>query len=204
MKATPSDNPGDPGVKCRSVRGRCSRWPSPSHAAHLTPELGHQSSRDGGNVEDHLLGRVADFADAERATWVQAAACRMVAALFDAGNVAACRVPVEPLSDLEFAEALVCCELELIAAGDDPVQDLPANGRHENGQGRTSCVRRNRRAPRRTVAPSLDGIEVGGIAGPSCAGSPLSARRVGTQTRFRGCYRRDGPRSACHRRTYPP
>ena len=27
-----------------------------------------------------------------------------------------------PLSDLEFAEALVCCELELIAAGDDPVR----------------------------------------------------------------------------------
>jgi hypothetical protein len=74
------------------------------------------------DVEDHLLRRVADFADAERATWVQAAACRMVAALFDAGNVAACRVPVGPLSDLEFADALACCELELIAAGDDPVR----------------------------------------------------------------------------------
>jgi hypothetical protein len=65
---------------------------------------------------------VADFADAERATWVQAAACRRVAALFDAGNVAACRVPVGPLSDLEFAEALACYELELIAAGDDEVR----------------------------------------------------------------------------------
>ena len=73
-------------------------------------------------MEDHLLRRVADFAEAERATWVQAAACRMVAALFDAGNVAACRVPVEALSDLEFAEALACCELELTAAGDDPVR----------------------------------------------------------------------------------
>jgi hypothetical protein len=73
-------------------------------------------------VEDHLLRRVADFADAERATWVQAAACRIVAALFDAGNVAACRVPVGRLSDLEFAEALLRCELELIAAGDDPVR----------------------------------------------------------------------------------
>jgi hypothetical protein len=46
----------------------------------------------------------------------------MVAALFDAGNVAACRVPVGPMSDLEFADALACCELELIAAGDDPVR----------------------------------------------------------------------------------
>lgn len=73
-------------------------------------------------LEDHLLRRVADFADAERATWVQAAACRRVAALFDAGNVAACRVSVGPLSDLEFAEALACYELELIAAGDDPVR----------------------------------------------------------------------------------
>jgi hypothetical protein len=101
--------------------GRFSRGPVPA-TPHLTPELGHQSSRDGGSVEDHLLRRVADFADAERATWVQAAACRMVAALFDAGNVVACRVPVGRLSDLEFAEALVCCELELIAAGDDPVR----------------------------------------------------------------------------------
>ena len=74
------------------------------------------------DMEDHLLRRVADFADAERATWVQAAACRMVAALFDAGNVAACRVPVGPLSDLEFADAFGCCELELIAASDDPVR----------------------------------------------------------------------------------
>jgi hypothetical protein len=65
---------------------------------------------------------VADFADAERATRVQAAACRMVAALFDAGNVAACRVPFGPLNDLDFADALVCSELELIAAGDDPVR----------------------------------------------------------------------------------
>jgi hypothetical protein len=73
-------------------------------------------------VEDHLLRRVADFADAERATWLQAAACRIVAALFDAGNVDACRVPIGPLSDLEFADALACCELELIAAGDDPVR----------------------------------------------------------------------------------
>src|SRR6476661_781616 len=46
----------------------------------------------------------------------------MVAALFDAGNVAACRVPVAPLSDLEFADALACRELELLAAGDDPVR----------------------------------------------------------------------------------
>ncbi|HSS53806.1 MAG TPA: hypothetical protein VLK79_04085 [Gaiellales bacterium] len=73
-------------------------------------------------MEDHLLRRVSDFTDAERATWVQAAACRMVAALFDAGNVAACRVPVAPLSDLEFADALACRELELMAAGDDPVR----------------------------------------------------------------------------------
>jgi len=73
-------------------------------------------------LEDHLLRRVADFADAERATWVQAAACRRVAALLDAGNVAACRVPVGPLSDLEFAGALACYELELIAAGDDAVR----------------------------------------------------------------------------------
>ena len=73
-------------------------------------------------MEDHLLRRVADFADAERATWVQAAACRMVAALFAAGNVAGWRVPVGPLNDLEFADALVCCELELIAAGDDPIR----------------------------------------------------------------------------------
>ena len=58
-------------------------------------------------MDDHLLRRVSDFTDAERATWVQAAACRMVAALFDAGNVAACRVLVAPLSDLEFADALV-------------------------------------------------------------------------------------------------
>jgi hypothetical protein len=65
---------------------------------------------------------VSDFTDAERATWVQAAACRMVAALFDAGNVTACRVPVGPLSDLEFADALASRELELIAAGDDPVR----------------------------------------------------------------------------------
>ena len=50
------------------------------------------------------------------------AACRRGAALFDAGNVAACRVSVGPLSDLEFAEALACYELELIAAGDDPVR----------------------------------------------------------------------------------
>ena len=70
-------------------------------------------------MEDHLLRRVADFADAEKATWVQAVACRMVAALFDAGNVPACRVSVEALSDLEFADALSCCEPELIAAGDD-------------------------------------------------------------------------------------
>ena len=74
------------------------------------------------DVDEHLLRRVADFADAERATWVQAAACRLVAALFDAGNVAACRVPVRPLSDLEFADVLVSCELDLIAAGDDPVR----------------------------------------------------------------------------------
>ena len=73
-------------------------------------------------MEDHILRRVSDFTDAERATWVQAAACRMVAALFDAANVAACRVPVGPLSDLEFADALACRELELIAAGDDPVR----------------------------------------------------------------------------------
>ena len=73
-------------------------------------------------MDEHLLRRVSDFTDAERATWVQAAACRMVAALFDAGNVAACRVPVGPLSDLEFADALACRELELIAAGDDPVR----------------------------------------------------------------------------------
>jgi hypothetical protein len=73
-------------------------------------------------MEDHLLGRVADFADTERATWVQTAACRMVATLFDAGNFAACRVPLRPLNDLEFVDALMCCELELIAAGDDPVR----------------------------------------------------------------------------------
>ena len=73
-------------------------------------------------LEDHLLRRVADFADAERATWVQAAACRRVAALLDAGNVAACRVSVGPLSDLEFAEALACYELELIAADHDAVR----------------------------------------------------------------------------------
>ena len=73
-------------------------------------------------MEDHLLRRLADFADAERATQVQAAACRIVAAYFDAGNVAGCRVPVGPFSDLEFADALACCELELIAAGDDPVR----------------------------------------------------------------------------------
>jgi len=73
-------------------------------------------------VDEHLLRRVSDFTDAERATWVQAAACRMVAALFDAGNVAACRVPLGPLSDLEFADALACRELELMAAGDDPVR----------------------------------------------------------------------------------
>jgi len=65
---------------------------------------------------------LSDFTDAERATWVQAAACRMVAALFDAGNVVACRVPVGPLSDLEFADALACRELELISAGYDPVR----------------------------------------------------------------------------------
>ena len=68
------------------------------------------------------MRRVSDFTDAERSTWVQAAACRMVAALFDAGNVAAGRVPVGPLSDLEFADALACRELELMAAGDDPVR----------------------------------------------------------------------------------
>lgn len=73
-------------------------------------------------LEDHLLRRVADFADAERATWVQAAACRRVAALLDAGNVAACRVSVGPLSDREFAEALACYELELIAADHDAVR----------------------------------------------------------------------------------
>jgi hypothetical protein len=73
-------------------------------------------------VDDHLLMRVPDCADAERATWVQAAACRMVAALLDAGNVTASGVPVGPLSDLEFTEALACCELELTAAGDDPVR----------------------------------------------------------------------------------
>jgi len=73
-------------------------------------------------VADHILRRVADFADAERATWVQATACRTVAAMFDAGNVSPCRVPPGPLSDLEFADALVCRELELIAAGDDPVR----------------------------------------------------------------------------------
>lgn len=43
-------------------------------------------------------------------------ACRMVAALLGAGNVAACRVPVGLLSDLEFAHALACRELELIVA----------------------------------------------------------------------------------------
>ena len=53
---------------------------------------------------------------------MQAAACRRVAALFDAGNVAACRVSVGPLSRLEFAEALACYELKLIATGDDPVR----------------------------------------------------------------------------------
>jgi hypothetical protein len=68
------------------------------------------------------MRRVADLADAERATWVQAAAYGMVAALFDAGTSRRCRVPVGPLNDLEFADALVCCELELIAAGDDPVR----------------------------------------------------------------------------------
>jgi len=73
-------------------------------------------------VDEHLLRRVSDFTDAKRATWVHGAACRMVAALFDAGNVAACRVPVGPLNDLEFADALACRELELMAAGDDPVR----------------------------------------------------------------------------------
>jgi hypothetical protein len=73
-------------------------------------------------VDDHLLRRVSDFTDAERATWVQAAACRMVAALFDAGNFAARRTPVGPLNDLEFADALASRELELMAAGDDPVR----------------------------------------------------------------------------------
>jgi hypothetical protein len=73
-------------------------------------------------VEDHILRRVAVLADAERATWVRAAACRTVGAMFDAGNVTASRVPVGPLSDLEFADALVCCELELMAAGDDPIR----------------------------------------------------------------------------------
>ena len=53
---------------------------------------------------------------------MQATACRTVAAMFDAGNVSPCRVPPGPLSDLEFADALVCRELELIAAGDDPVR----------------------------------------------------------------------------------
>jgi len=53
---------------------------------------------------------------------VQATACRTVAAMFDAGNVSPCRVPPGPLSDLEFADAPVCRELELIAAGDDPVR----------------------------------------------------------------------------------
>lgn len=73
-------------------------------------------------MEDHFLRRVADFADADRATWVQAVACRTVAALFDAGNVTASRGSVDPQSDLEFADALVCRELELMAAGDDPVR----------------------------------------------------------------------------------
>ena len=73
-------------------------------------------------MDEHLLRRVSDFTDAKRATWVHGAACRMVAALFDAGNVAACRVPVGPLNDLEFADALACRELELMAAGDDPVR----------------------------------------------------------------------------------
>ena len=73
-------------------------------------------------MDEHLLRRVSDFTDAKRATWVHGAACRMVAALFDARNVAACRVPVGPLNDLEFADALACRELELMAAGDDPVR----------------------------------------------------------------------------------
>jgi hypothetical protein len=73
-------------------------------------------------VEDHFLRRVADFADADGATWVQAAASQTVAALFDAGNVTVSRVHVEPQTDLEFADALVCRELELMAAGDDPVR----------------------------------------------------------------------------------
>lgn len=139
------------------------------------------------DVEDHLLRRVADFADAERATWVQAAACRIVAALFDAGNVAACRVPVGPLSDLEFADALACCELELIAAGDDPVRILL----------QMAVMRTARDALR--VCAAIDALPEA-----SSREQSLSARRGGNQTRFRGCYRRDGLRSACHRRTYPP
>ena len=106
-------------------------------------------------MEDHLLRRVADFADAERATWVQAAACRRVAALFDAGNVAACRVSVGPLSDLEFAEALACYELELIAAGDDPVRISLQMAVMRTARD-ASRVRRNRCAPRSVVAPSPD------------------------------------------------
>ena len=138
-------------------------------------------------MDDHLLRRVSDFTDAERATWVQAAACRMVAALFDAGNVAACRVPVGRLSDLEFADAVVCCELELIAAGDDPVRISL----------QMAVMRTARDALR--VCAAIDALPEA-----SSRQEPLSAWRGGNRTRFRDCYRRDDPRSACHRRTYPP
>ena len=102
-------------------------------------------------MEDHFLRRVADLADADRATWVQAAACRTVAAMFDAGDGDASRVHVKPQSNLEFADALVCRELELMAAGEDPVRISLHLAVMRTARECSSRLRRNRGAPRSSV-----------------------------------------------------